>query len=232
MGFSLGSVPSIHIASKFNIKCLILISPLASGIKIINKSLQLSTYELEKIDIFCNIGKISDINSPIFLIHGQADDTIPISHSYEILKKVKNANTWFPKRADHDNIFCKYRRKFYEKLNVFLEKVEIFHTEINKTSYIQSEEDLANLDSDDLFINKRFNRSSFDSLKKIIENGHYDLNNTNQFRLGNIYDRLNRQENNLISEKEYNKMTFGKFEENDDDEDDDMINTPSFKAGN
>lgn len=238
MGFSLGSVPSIHIAAKFNLKCLILIAPLASGIKIISENIKITTCELEKIDIFCNIGKISDINSPIFLIHGQADQTIPISHSYEILKKVKNANTWFPKKADHNNIFCKYRRKFYEKLNVFLEKVEIFHTENNKISYLPSEENLANLDTYDLFINNHNNYNSYNhdinnkfnfaSFKKHFENGHLEITNTGLARLDNIYARINRQENNLMSEKEYNKITFGKFEE--EEEEDEMNKTPSFNG--
>ena len=228
MGFSLGSVTSIHIASKFNLKCLILIAPLASGIKIISENIKITTCELEKIDIFCNIGKISEINSPIFLIHGQSDKTIPISHSYEILKKVKNANTWFPKKADHNNIFCKYRRKFYEKLSVFLEKVEIFHTENNKISYLPSEENLANSDTDDLYINNQDNinniyQYNFDGFKKIIENSRYT--HTGLSRLDNIYTRTNRQENILMLEKEYNKMTFGNFE---DEEEDKENNTHSF----
>jgi len=218
MGFSLGSVPSIHIASKFNLKCLILIAPLASGIKIINQKIKISTCELEKIDIFCNIGKISEINSPIFLIHGQADETIPISHSYEIFKKVKNANTWFPKKADHNNIFTKYRRKFYEKLNVFFEKVEIFHRENNKISYSPSEENLANLFTHGLFINNKLNKHNFDSYKKYIENGHHDYANRGLSRLNNNYAGINRQENNLMLEREYNQMTFGEFQEEDEHE--------------
>lgn len=194
MGYSLGSVPSIHISSNKNIKCLILIAPLASGIKTIVKNLSLPTSELQKIDIFCNISKIVDISCPIILIHGKSDEVINVNHSYEMFKKIKNANIWFPKRGTHGNIFKEYRKKFYEKLNIFFDKVKIFH------SLKKYEEQI---DTNDLYFDK-YEKNNNGIYKKNIKN-----NGSGILRVFNSNFGENRQENNLTKYEESNRNTFG-----------------------
>ncbi len=91
MGQSLGSAPTVHlsITQGFkNIAALILISPLASGIKIISP--EMSNDDLEKIDVFSNIKKVVDVICPIFILHGQKDDVIPSKHSFDLIKFMKN----------------------------------------------------------------------------------------------------------------------------------------------
>ena len=67
------------------------------------------------IDVFCNIKKIIDVSCPIFLIHGQKDEVIPIDQSIQMSKFMKNPYEWHPKNGDHSNILTKYRTK----LNLF-----------------------------------------------------------------------------------------------------------------
>ena len=196
MGYSLGSVPSVHIASNKNIKCLILIAPLASGIKTIIKDFSISTNELEKIDIFCNLSKIIDITCPIMLIHGKSDEVINVNHSYEMLRKIKNPNIWFPTKGTHGNIFTDYRRKFLEKLNIFFDKVKIFHSEKKYEEQI---------DSNDLNFNKYEQKNMGIHKDNSMKNGVLRIFNSN---FGS-----NRQESNLISIEEDNRNTFGYNEE-------------------
>ena len=127
MGNSLGSVPSVYIAAGDNykgIKGVILISPIASGIKLFHPNVEISNNDLEKIDVFCNLSKVREINCPVFLIHGKKDDIIPHNQSIEMLKKIKHVYEWFPSNGNHNNITSKYRAKFYLKVKLFIEFLE------------------------------------------------------------------------------------------------------------
>jgi hypothetical protein len=154
MGMSIGSVPSVHISVLpiySSIKGIVLISPIASGIKLIDPKFSINTFELEKIDVFCNLGKVSDISCPVFLIHGMQDDVIPQTQSFEMMKKIKYVYEWFPTRGNHFNITTKYRSKFYIKLKLFLE-----HLKYNKNKNSRCELDFSddcNLDNTKITLN-------------------------------------------------------------------------------
>jgi hypothetical protein len=198
MGYSLGSVPSIHISSLKNIKCLILIAPLASGIKTI-MNLNITINELEKIDIFCNLSKIIDITSPIMLIHGKSDEIININHSYEMLKKIKNSTFWFPSNGNHGNIFTRYRKKLIEKLNFFFDRVKIFHSH-NKYDEL--------VDNLDIYHEKHSNKKKeSDKIKSPHNPKPIEIINMN------LKGYFNRQENDLICIDENNRNTLG-YDEN------------------
>jgi len=214
MGYSLGSVPCLYAASKYNFKSLILIAPLDFGIKIENEKLKNSTCELKKIESFRSIGKISEISSPIFLIHGKLDNKVSINHSYEILSQVKNANFWFPKKGDHNNIFTLYRRKFYEILNVFTEKVNIIHTETTKLYSNCSDDYFGNEDNDENYIN---NENQFIVFNKNIKNDYNDISKPAKLLMYNINKMNDRYENNLMSDKDHNNLNFCKLEEEKDE---------------
>ncbi len=138
MGHSLGSAPSVHIASKFFnktslIRAIILISPIASSFKFFEKDCNSNNNNigLEKFDVFCNIKKIQEVNCPVFIIHGKKDDIIPVSQSEEMLKYVKIHYEWFPKNGDHINILTKYRMKFITKCKIFLNNLSCFERKKN-----------------------------------------------------------------------------------------------------
>ena len=75
----MGSGPACKLASKYLIKALILFSPFTS-IKEAAYSLVGFVSVLLK-DRFRNIDIISQVKSPILLIHGKADSLIPYAHS-------------------------------------------------------------------------------------------------------------------------------------------------------
>lgn len=139
IGQSLGSAPSVHIASKncdykYLIRAIILISPIASSVKIFDKNCNKNNIGLEKFDVFCNLKKIQEVDCPVFIIHGKKDDLIPISHSEEMLKYIKIHHKWFPKNGDHGNIFSKYRMKFITKCKIFLNNLNCFEGKKNNIS--------------------------------------------------------------------------------------------------
>ena len=119
-GNSLGSACVINAAySNYkNIKGIILLSPIASGLKIAFTSY--NTNEKEEIDIFCNDSKISSINCPVFIIHGKNDELINITHCINMAKKVKKLKEWYPELGTHNNIPTFYRIEYYKELKQFL----------------------------------------------------------------------------------------------------------------
>jgi hypothetical protein len=136
MGYSLGSVPTIHmsVSKKYtNLSGVILIAPIASGMKLFDPHNTISTVDLEKVDVFCNLSKAADIDMPVLLIHGKKDTVIPIRQSEELFTKLKNVETWFPNHCDHNNIFSKCRDKFFIRVKNFLQ--HIFYVYNKNSSY-------------------------------------------------------------------------------------------------
>ena len=82
----MGSGPSTHLASLYNVSSLLLMSPYTS-IKDVAKSLigslsfLIMPFVLER---FRNIETIANAKCPVFLLHGLEDRLIPHSHSIEL----------------------------------------------------------------------------------------------------------------------------------------------------
>lgn len=114
MGNSIGSYPSVHLAShKPHLSGLILVNPLASGKKLVNKNV----LEFDRGDIFNNARKIKKVRCPILIIHGKKNKEIPVEHSVILSNKAKGkVMVWFPSNATHKNIYEKYRCKFLHKI--------------------------------------------------------------------------------------------------------------------
>ena len=129
-GHLIGSYPSVNLASckeYRGINSLILLNPVLSLKKFENKSYSLNrTGEIGKTDIFGNFDKISEINCPIFLIHGYKDRLIPLKDIIKMAKSIKTLYQWFPSKGDNSNILTKYRRKFYTKCKMFFDYMNIF----------------------------------------------------------------------------------------------------------
>ena len=133
---SLGSVPTLHIASQkaySNLGGIILLSPLGAGVKVVN---------LKNINNFDDLAKVKmidgynlqDISCSVFIIHGMKDTVIPQISSEEMSKKLSKASCWFPENGDHTNILIDYRFKFYSKCMFFLSNLLYNFSEEESTS--------------------------------------------------------------------------------------------------
>lgn len=140
-GTSLGSGPSVEMASRFKFKGLILQSPFTSVIRT-----KISRLNLRYFDLFVNLEKIPNINCPILFIHGEKDDLVPVNHTkqlWELLNRnYQIYNPVFVPNAGHNNIIEKFTvLKYVQTLREF-----IFHLDsrnnISLSSTISEEADL------------------------------------------------------------------------------------------
>lgn len=79
-GRSIGSSPACYVAKHRDPAALILMSPFKS-IRDVAKDLVGWMLSMAIADRFRNIDLIGEIESPVFIVHGQRDKLIPYSHS-------------------------------------------------------------------------------------------------------------------------------------------------------
>ena len=79
-GRSMGSGPSIHLASKFKVKMLVLVSPFLS-IKEVTKHLFGALASMVIKERFDNQSKMEKVGCPTIVIHGHDDKLVPFDHA-------------------------------------------------------------------------------------------------------------------------------------------------------
>ena len=128
-GRSLGSGPSCHLAQLQSkrgqsVAGVILQSPLMSAFRVALRF----RFSLPG-DAFCNIDKVSSINSPVFIIHGTHDEVVPFSHGQELYLALQENSKYRPfwvDNAGHNNIelLCRENDEFFHRLKDFIRFVE------------------------------------------------------------------------------------------------------------
>ncbi|KAK1269127.1 hypothetical protein QJS04_geneDACA013724 [Acorus gramineus] len=122
-GQSVGSGPTLHLAARLQrLRAVILHSAILSGIRVLYPVKMTFWF-----DIFKNIDKIRQVNCPVLVIHGTADDIVDWSHGKRLweLSKEKYDPLWI-KGGGHCNLetypeYIKHLRKFIntmEKLSL------------------------------------------------------------------------------------------------------------------
>lgn len=84
IGRSIGSGPSVHIATKYRARCLILISPILSLRKAASEIMGSWSSMLLR-ERFDNENSAKDVLCPVLLLHGDMDTAVPPHHSYGLL---------------------------------------------------------------------------------------------------------------------------------------------------
>ncbi|KAK5617615.1 Alpha/beta hydrolase domain-containing protein 17B [Crenichthys baileyi] len=85
-GQSIGTVPSVDLASRYESAAVILHSPLTSGMRVAFPD----TKKTYCFDAFPNIDKISKVTSPVLLIHGTEDEVIDFSHGLALYERCQH----------------------------------------------------------------------------------------------------------------------------------------------
>lgn len=98
---------------------LLLLSPIASGLKIAFENVGSKS---NKYDIFCNDQKIKFIDIPILLIHGKNDKLIKYTDCQIMAKTAREIKEWYPDEGTHNNIIERYRKKYYDTTKAFINK--------------------------------------------------------------------------------------------------------------
>ena len=134
MGRSIGSGPATYIAQKFKPAALILISPFTS-IKEVAKSMYGFVGALFVKDRFDNLERMKHLSSPVLLIHGKIDKTVPWEHSEALYGTILHRK--FSHRLDACNSYCHlvlppsmnhceihYENHILKPIEAFLEKIK------------------------------------------------------------------------------------------------------------
>jgi len=118
MGQSIGSVPSIDLASRADVGGMILHSALKSGLSILQE-VQVTYW----FDVFQNATKIENVHAPVFVIHGTHDSEVPFEHGAALFDATPPefaSDPWWVKGAGHNDIETTHRSEYFEKLRSFL----------------------------------------------------------------------------------------------------------------
>ncbi|GAB2216795.1 hypothetical protein Droror1_Dr00024574 [Drosera rotundifolia] len=118
-GQSVGSGPTVDLASRVpNLRGIVLHSPILSGLRVL--------YPVKRtfwFDIYKNIDKIDQVNCPILVIHGTADEVVDWSHGKQLWELSKNkCDPLWLNGGGHCNLelfpdYIRHLKKFVSSLN-------------------------------------------------------------------------------------------------------------------
>jgi len=113
-GQSIGTVPTVDLASRFEVGAVILHSPLMSGMRVAFPQTKRTWF----FDAFPSIDKIPSVTSPVLVIHGTEDEVIDFSHGLAIYERCPRAvEPLWVEGAGHNDV---------ELYNQYLERLKTF----------------------------------------------------------------------------------------------------------
>jgi fermentation-respiration switch protein FrsA (DUF1100 family) len=122
-GRSIGTAPSVYLATQVAVRGIVLQSPMVSIYRI--------PFHLRFTlpgDVFVNIDKIGDVRCPVFIIHGTRDEIVPCWHGQQLYEAcAKKGNAYLPyvvDGADHNNLEQQAGDDFYNHFKRFLQHLE------------------------------------------------------------------------------------------------------------
>lgn len=127
-GQSVGSVPSIDLASRQPVGGVVLHSALKSGLSVI--------HEMKKefwFDVFQNIRKIKKVRVPVFVIHGTQDTEVPFDHGVSLWEAVAPDcafDPWWVEDGGHNDIEINFRDSYFTNLARFFRALDNVPTPI------------------------------------------------------------------------------------------------------
>ncbi|XP_061423989.1 alpha/beta hydrolase domain-containing protein 17C-like isoform X2 [Lethenteron reissneri] len=114
-GQSIGTVPTVDLASRYECAGVVLHSPLASGLRVLFPGIA-RTYCF---DPFPSIEKISKVSSPVLVIHGTEDEVVDLSHGMAIHARCRRpAEPLWVEGAGHNDVVL--HAQYMERLQRFL----------------------------------------------------------------------------------------------------------------
>ncbi|CEL92876.1 unnamed protein product [Vitrella brassicaformis CCMP3155] len=119
-GRSLGSGPSVHLATKYPVRAVVLQSPVLSAYRVaFNFRFTLPG------DMFANIDKIGKLRCPVYIIHGTKDEIVPYWHGKDLYKQSRHpVEPFWVDGGGHNNLEIMARGPFYERFMEFLRTLE------------------------------------------------------------------------------------------------------------
>lgn len=119
LGRSIGTGPSVWLASHTKPAGLILISPLKSAYYVG------LGYPVFPFDSFPNYKRIKTIKTPLLVIHSERDEVIPFSHGQEIYQASPASNKFFVpmKKTGHNDMFYYSSDQILDSIDEFIKQL-------------------------------------------------------------------------------------------------------------
>lgn len=118
-GRSVGSGPSIHLATRTAVRAMVLQSPLLSIFRIAMHS----RFTLPG-DMFTNVDKIGKVKCPVYVVHGTKDEIVPFWHGEDLVRNCREGCAYPPywvQDGGHNNLELVARQPFYDNFTKFLQ---------------------------------------------------------------------------------------------------------------
>lgn len=98
-GRSVGGGPAVDFASRQSVGALVVESSFVSAFRVLTR------IPLLPFDKFVNVDKIGKVRSPVFVMHGKADEVVPFWHGEQLFAAAKQPklNFWVD-RAGHNDL--------------------------------------------------------------------------------------------------------------------------------
>jgi len=134
MGRSLGTGVAVQLATQYNVRGVVLVSPFTS-IRAVAKNLVGKLLSKIMPNVFRSIDKIDQIQSPILFIHGEKDALIPPEMSKKLYSKAKGPKSIkVNKFMTHNQI--KLERDIFQPLEKFM--VEVLDLEVHLEPFLKT----------------------------------------------------------------------------------------------
>lgn len=118
-GRSVGSGPTVNLASRQSVGGLILESAFTSLFRVV------VPFPILPFDKFRNIDKIKNVNCPVLVMHGKADDTIPFSHGQQLFAAAPQPKRYlWVEEAGHNDLMWVAGERYAQALQKFAQLVE------------------------------------------------------------------------------------------------------------
>lgn len=120
-GRSMGSGPTVFLASQRRVAGVILVSAFLSCARVVQNFKVTPPF-----DLFPNIDRIGKVTCEVLLIHGKRDQIVPISHSAELARKCQRcADPLWVDDAGHNNVEKDFPEVVLPRIKQFLDDLHV-----------------------------------------------------------------------------------------------------------
>lgn len=118
-GNSIGSGPTVELASQKAVGGIILQAPFVSAYRV------KTHIPLIPFDKFVNIRKIPDVKAPLLIIHGDRDSIIPYWHGKKLFAQANEPKTFVQiEHADHNDLIQVAKHRYWDAIQQFTQQLD------------------------------------------------------------------------------------------------------------
>ena len=119
IGQSVGSGPSTYLAEKEKAAGLVLISPFKSAFRVVTK------VKLLPWDRFDNFKRMKNVELPLLVVHGDADEVVPFSHGQALFARHQGEKKFVRlEGVGHNNLWAQSADEVFAEIVAFADQVD------------------------------------------------------------------------------------------------------------